>query len=269
MGDVMKQFSYNLIRDDGENTRIGVIFDGFIIFLIILNVFTIILETMQGIPIYIQYIFRYIEVFTIIIFTFEYGLRVWTADFRYPNSMPYKARLKYMHSFMAVIDLMAILPFYLPFIIMIDLRVLRMLRLLRLFRLLKVSRYTNALNILINVLKRKSEQLITSVFVLIVLMVMASILMYNAENNAQPDVFENALSGLWWAISTLTRTGFGNLHPITTIGRLLGAIVSVLGIGLLAVPTGIISSGLLENITNKQINDTNNICPQCGKILNK
>ena len=209
---MMKTYIYELVREDGESTRAGFYFDGFIITLIILSVLIIILETMSGMAEIFHYIFRYIEIFTVIAFTVEYAFRLWTADCRYTTVKPYKARIIYVLSFMAIIDLLAILPFYLPLIMAIDLRVLRMFRLFRLFRLLKVNRYTNALSALADVLKKKTAQLITSVFVL---MIMASILMYSAEHTAQPDVFENALSGLWWAISTLTRTGFGNLHPIT------------------------------------------------------
>ena len=262
----IKLRAYNLIRDDGRSSRSGFIFEGFIIFLICLSVITIILETMQGLSESVLIAIYYIEIFTVLIFTVEYVLRLWTADHRYPGLKFGTAQIKYIVSFMAIIDLLAILPFYLPFFIAMDLRVLRMFRLFRLFRLLKVSRYTDAISTLGGVLKKKTSQLITSVFVLLVLMIMASILMFSMEHEAQPYVFENALSGLWWSISTLTRTGFGNLHPITPMGRLLGALVSVLGIGLLAVPTGIISSGLLENMSNgNKTNDENTVCPHCGK----
>jgi voltage-gated potassium channel len=169
---------------------------------------------------------------------------------------------------MAIVDLLAILPFYLPFIIPIDLRVLRAIRLFRLLRLLKVNRYTNALSDVGNVLKRKATQLLSSMFVVLILMVIASILMYSIENEAQPAIFENAFSGLWWSIATLTTVGYGDIYPVTIAGKILGAVIALLGIGLVAVPTGIISAGFMEDITqaNKD-NEHINFCPYCGNKI--
>ncbi len=170
---------------------------------------------------------------------------------------------------MALVDLLAILPFYLPFIIPIDLRVLRMVRLLRILRILKVNRYTSALSAVGNVIKSKASQLISSMLVVLVLMVMASVLMYNVESEAQPEVFENAFSGMWWAVATLTTVGYGDIFPVTALGKALSAVIALLGIGLVAVPTGIISAGFMENITarNDGAIEEKHFCPYCGKRI--
>lgn len=167
---------------------------------------------------------------------------------------------------MAVIDLLAILPFYLPFIFPIDLRVLRTIRVIRLFRLFKVNRYTNSLSIIAKVFKSKASQLISSVFVVGLLMIISSVLMYSIENPVQPEVFKNAFSGLWWAVATFTTVGYGDIYPITGAGKILSAIIAMLGIGLVAVPTGIISAGFIENISDGR-EEEKHYCPYCGKKI--
>ena len=251
----MKKFKYRvfmIFKPYSNKDIISMMFDWFIILLIILNIAFIILDTFSGLPDWYAPVSHNIEIITVIIFTIEYILRLWTSNYIFENTAPIKARIKYVFSFMALADLFAILPFYLPFLIPIDLRVLRMIRLFRLLRLFKVNRYTKALSTVGNVLKRKSNQLLSSMFVVLILMVMSSILMYAIENVAQPEVFENAFSGLWWAFATLTTVGYGDIYPITVAGKVLGTIIALLGIGLVAVPTGIISAGFIENINDDE-----------------
>ena len=247
------------------------IFDWFIIALILLNVIVAIADTFKGIPLKIRVGFSVIELVSVIIFSAEYALRVWTANYLYPAESPTKARIKFIFSFMAIVDLLAILPFYLPFLIPIDLRVLRTVRLLRLLRLLKINRYTTALSTVGNVIKRKAAQLLSSMLVVLILMIIASLLMYSIENEAQPDVFQNAFSGFWWAVATLTTVGYGDIYPITPLGKALGAVIALLGIGLVAVPTGIISAGFVENISREQEEEQEqkHYCPYCGKRLDE
>jgi voltage-gated potassium channel len=168
---------------------------------------------------------------------------------------------------MALIDLFAILPFYVPFIIKIDLRVLRMLRIIRLFRVFKINRYTTALAIIGRVFKQKKHQLISSILVVFLLMIVASVLMYNVEHDAQPEAFSNAFSALWWAVATFTTVGYGDIYPITVMGKILSAVIAILGIGLVAVPTGIISAGFIENIDYSEEEDEKQYCPYCGKKI--
>lgn len=269
-GDIIKNIKsiiYNVIREDDENTIYGNIFDWTIISLIIINILLVFIDTFNP-PQWFQNVSSGIEIFSIIIFTIEYIMRLWTADLKYTECSAIKARIRHIFSFMAIIDLLAILPFYLPFVFTIDLRILRALRILRLFRLFKVSRYTTAFQTIGIVFKHKAHQLISSVFVVALLMVIASLLMYNVEHDAQPEVFTNAFSGLWWAVATLTTVGYGDIYPITALGKLLSAVIALLGIGLVAVPSGIISAGFIEIVEkNDEPNDKKQYCPYCGHKL--
>jgi voltage-gated potassium channel len=263
--DKLRLKIFGIICSDNKN-KVSKIFDTFIMLLIVINIFSMILESFSSFQIKEKTIFSYIETISVIIFTIEYILRLITADFLYKNIPKYKAFIKYIFSFMAIIDLLAILPFYLSFI-KLDLRILRALRLLRLLRILKFNRYTNALKTVANVIKNKSTQLISSMAVVAVLILISSIIMYNVENPAQPEVFKNALSGIWWAIATLTTVGYGDIYPITTIGKLLSAVIALLGIGFVAIPTGIISAGFIENIEENEKTPDKKYCPFCGKKL--
>lgn len=243
------------------------IFDIFIIVMIILTLITVIAETFD-IPSFLQDIFNKFEIVSIFVFTVEYLLRLWTADLLRPELSPMRARLKYIVSFMAIIDLLAILPFYLPFFIKIDLRALRTLRVIRLLRVFKINRYTSALSTIAQVFKNKASQLVSSMLVVGLLMIIASILMYNIESTVQPDKFANAFDALWWAIATLTTVGYGDVYPITVAGKILSIIIAILGIGMVAVPTGIITAGFSEVIDKqKSDKDDKKYCPFCGHKL--
>ena len=258
--------TYELIRDDDENGMAANLFDGIIIALIFISTVQVVLDTFT-LPAAAVRISRWVEVVLVAVFTAEYALRLWTAPLADPARTPLHARLRYLVRPMAVIDLLAILPFYLPFVFPIDLRVLRALRMVRLFRLLKINRYTTALGSIGKVLRRKASQLISSVFVVLLLMLVSAVLMYHIENAAQPDKFANALDALWWAVATFTTVGYGDLYPITAAGRLLSAVIALLGIGLVAVPTGIISSGFIEQMNEDAPAPKAAYCPHCGRRL--
>ena len=244
---------FNIIRDDDENDLASNIFDGTIISLIIVNVALVIADTFE-MPANLKQISSIIETVSVILFTIEYLMRLFTADLLHPELPHHKAIIKYMFSFMALIDLFAILPFYLPMFIKVDLRILRTLRMIRLLRLFKVSRYTDALTTIGDIFKRKATQLLSSMIVVFLLMVISSVLVYNFEHDAQPQEFQNAFSGLWWAIATLTTVGYGDIYPVTVAGKIFSAIIALLGIGIVAVPTGIISAGFIEHLNeSKQI----------------
>ena len=259
---------FEIIEAAKDGDKASRIFDLFIMALIIINVAIVIAETFS-LPQAVRDGIYYVELVSVMIFTVEYLLRVWTSDLLRPDMRPAKARIKYVFSFMALIDLLAILPFYIPFLIPVDLRVLRMLRIIRLLRVFKVNRYTTALSTIGNVFKRKKSQLLSSVFVVILLMIIAAVLMYNVENAAQPEAFTNAFDALWWAVATLTTVGYGDIYPITTIGKMLSALIALLGIGLVAVPTGIISAGFVEEIDSKKEAEPKKFCPYCGKEIDR
>jgi len=249
----MRKIIFQIIEpnEDGKSSKLNKLFEWLIIILIILNTMLIFLDTFDNVPHEITDRFRNIELVTIVVFSIEYLLRVLTADLLYKDSRPFKARLRYIFSFMSLIDLMAILPFFLPFVIANNLVILRATRLLRLFRLLKISHYTVTLSILGKVLKEKSSQLITSAFILLILIAISSVIIYSAEHEMQPEKFENAFSSLWWSIVTITTIGFGDIYPVTKVGMLIGGVVSILGIGLVAIPTGIIVAGFTEDSTER------------------
>lgn len=225
------------------------IVDIVLICLIFLNVILVMADTFELPPV-IATAAGWVENVSVVIFSVEYILRVWTASEMFPELSPFRARLKYIRSFQALIDLISLLPYFVTFI-SANLIVLRMFKVLRLLRVFKVNRYTNALRDIGMVFKKKASQLISSMFVVAFLMVIASVLMYDAEHDAQPDKFDNALSGMWWAIATLTTVGYGDIYPITVMGKIMSAVIALLGIGLVAVPTGIITAGFSEQIAEK------------------
>ena len=264
----LKRRIYDIISPAEHGDLASKIFDVFLIALIAVNIALVIADTFENIGAGAKDIFSAVETFSLVFFTAEYILRVWTADFTDEAAGKIKPRVRYVFSFMAVIDLLAILPFYLPFIFPFDLRVLRTVRLLRLFRLLKINRYTNALTAVGEVIRKKAAQLISSMIVVFLLMIIASMLMYNIECEAQPEVFQNAFSGIWWAIATLTTVGYGDIYPVTILGKVLAATIALLGIGLVAVPTGIISAGFVESIDKGgREPEGTAYCPHCGKKL--
>lgn len=262
----IKQRTFEIIEKGKVGDKASKIFDIFIISLICINVFSVFLDTFtpNGVQ---SAAFKWIEVISVIIFTIEYLLRVWTAPLLFPEKSKTKATVKYIFSFMALIDLLAILPFYFPFFIKIDLRVLRSLRLIRLFRLFKMNRYTNALSTVIQVMKNKGHELLSSIFVVFILMLISSVFMYTIESPVQPEVFQNGFSGLWWAVATFTTVGYGDIYPITVAGKILSMIMAILGIALVAVPTGIISSGFIELNSECKNNNEKHFCPYCGKKI--
>lgn len=272
--DKLKRRIFEIIQDGNQGDAASRAFEISLIVLILVNVCLVIADTFN-LPSSVQAVSSHVEVVSVIIFTIEYALRIWTADLLYPDRKWISSKLRYVFSFMALIDLLAILPFYLPFIFPIDLRVLRMLRIIRLFRVFKINRYTNALSSIAKVFRSKKSELLSSVFVVLLLMIVASVLMFSIENKAQPDNFRNAFDALWWAFATLTTVGYGDIYPVTVLGKILSTVIAVLGIGLVAVPTGIISAGFMESMDKSEEDekegdeDTDEIkyCPYCGRRL--
>lgn len=267
-----KRRIFEIIQSSKKNDIESKIFDISLIILILLNVCLIIADTFT-LPEKYKEISAYAERITVIIFTVEYVLRIITADLLYPDKNPIVARIRYIFSFLALIDLMAILPFYLPFVFSMDLRVLRMVKITRLFRVFKINRYTDAFSSILKVFKNKKNELLSSFFIVLLLMVVASVLMFGVENKAQPEVFRNAFDALWWALITLTTVGYGDIYPITVLGKILGSIIAILGIGLVAVPTGIISAGFVESMNHEKEqekeSDEIKYCPYCGKRIKR
>jgi voltage-gated potassium channel len=172
-----------------------------------------------------------------------------------------------MFSPFGLIDLLAILPFYVPFIIKTDLRFLRILRLIRFFRIFKISRYNSTLKLIWDVVKEKKAELQMTFFIALLMLLVSAFLMYHVENPIQPEKFTNIFSSLWWAVSTLTTVGYGDIAPVTALGKIISGFVAILGIGLIALPTGIISAGFIQKIDKNKLEVKKNICPHCGKEI--
>ena len=241
------------------------IFDIFIMTLISLNVIVVILETIESLASRYTSLFGIFEIFSVSVFTVEYLLRLWTCTTNNRFKDPIKGRIQFALTPLALVDLIAILPFYLPMLIPFDLRFMRALRLVRLLRLFKMGRYSQALKTMGFVLKRKREELLITVFSVLLLLIIASSLMYLIENEAQPEVFSNIPSAMWWGVATLTTVGYGDIYPVTPIGKFLGAIIALLGIGIFALPAGILASGFAEEIKIRR--GKQRYCPHCGKDL--
>ncbi|SEF50472.1 voltage-gated potassium channel [Halpernia humi] len=232
--------------------------------LIILNVISLILASYKEIYIKYELFFDYFEIFSVSVFTIEYILRFWTADLDYENGTSFSKRLKFSTSSFGLIDLFAILPFYLPLIFPFDLRILRILRLFRLLRIFKLGRLSKSLQTITSVLKETKSELSITLFVAFILMILSSTLMFFVENEAQPDKFENIGQSLWWSVATLTTVGYGDIYPITGLGKFLSSIIALIGIGFVALPTGIISSAFIKKMQQEKEQNKEHICPNCG-----
>ena len=216
------------------------------LFMIVINLIASIALTFENVRAVYGGIFLTIETVTVVFFFIDYLLRVWTADQLYPDRSYPLAVLRYIVSAAGIIDLMSFLPFFMPMIFPAYTTAFRLFRVMRIFKLFRIGAYSDSLGIIKKVLYEKRQQLISAMFIIFTLMIAASLCMYSAEHEAQPQVFKNALSGIWWAGSTLLTVGYGDIYPITPVGQLLGTVIAFLGVGVVAIPTGIISAGFIE-----------------------
>lgn len=240
---MIKRKIFEIIQPDCGNSSISRAFDLLITGLILVSVIAVFAGTFE-LSAGASRTLETIEKIASVAFTIEYVLRIFTADLLRPELPPWKSRVKYVVSPMAAIDLVAILPFWLPMILPGSLLGMRALRLVRLLRIFKLNRYFDAMRAIGAVIVEKKRELVGSLFFIVLLMLVTSLLMYSIEHDAQPEAFRNAFSGLWWAVATVTTVGYGDIYPVTHLGRLLGAIIAFSGIAAVAVPTGIITAGL-------------------------
>ena len=252
----VKDRTHQILQITTDDTH-SKIFSIFIITLIILNVFSVIIGTVEGFAKQYETLLRRFEVVSVIIFTIEYVLRVWSATSENKFKKPLLGRLRFAATPLAIVDFLAIIPFYLPPLNMLDLRIIRALRLFRLLRLLRIKRFTRPLKLFATVFRNKKEELILAIFAIFALALASAVLMYFVENEAQPEAFASIPDAIWWAIITLTTIGYGDVYPITVMGRILGGVISILGLGLFALPTSILSAGILEEFhKEKESRDT-------------
>ncbi|KKO45367.1 Ion transport protein [Arsukibacterium ikkense] len=227
--------------------------DTLLILLIGLNVIALVLHSIEAIEqVYYQH-FIYFELLSIAIFTVEYAARIWscvdTPYYQQQAGSNMQKRLHYIRSPLAIIDLLAILPFYLGFFIQTDLRYLRVFRLLRVF---KLSRYSRAMQLLLNVFKEERYSLFAAFSVLFIIMLVAACAMYTLEKDIQPEHFSSIPQAMWWSLVTLTTVGYGDVTPVTGLGRLFGGLITIVGIGMVALPAGILASGFSEQLSRRR-----------------
>ena len=221
-------------------------YDLFSTFMTLVNVVVTVLYTFDEMELNHGPELLLLEAVTVAFFAIEYILRVWTAQFLYPEQNQWEAVKRYTTSFAGLIDLLSFLPYYLPIFFPTGAAVFRMFRVVRLFRLFQINAYYDSLNVIAEVIASKKQQLLSSVFTIFLLMLASSLCMYSLEHEAQPEVFTNAFSGMWWSVSTLLTVGYGDIYPITPAGQIMGIIISFLGVGMVAIPTGIISAAFVE-----------------------
>lgn len=242
----MRYRLFNILEVGPEEDSIGRGYDIVNLLSIVVNLTVSILYTFEEFRIGYGELLLSIERTTVAFFAFDYILRLLTAKYLYPKLPPLKALWKYIKSFKGLVDLVSFLPYYLPIFFPGGAPAFRMFRVLRLFRLFRVNAYYDSFSVIVEVLSSKAQQLTSSVFIIAILLLGSSLCMYSLEHEAQPDVFKNAFSGIWWAVSTLLTVGYGDIYPITPMGQLLSIFITFLGVGMVAIPTGIISAGFVD-----------------------
>jgi voltage-gated potassium channel len=259
----IKSKLYQIFESREQRTALGTTVNTIIILLIIFNLLSVIVETVSSIYNRYQHFFTIFEIISVFAFTVEYTIRLWVCTNNNRYEAPIRGRLRYATTPLAIIDLLAILPFYLAVIAPFDLRFLRAVRLFRLFRVMKIARYSESVQKLGTTLRKKAPDLMVVLSVVLLLLIIASSLMYLVENKAQPEAFSSIPAAMWWGIATLTTVGYGDVYPITPLGKFFGSIIAVLGIGMVALPAGILGSGYIEELYKKK----NKKCPHCGKSI--
>ncbi|MEL6492867.1 MAG: ion transporter [Cyanobacteria bacterium J06621_3] len=259
----LKRIIFKTLKVTHHDDWPGKLFDNFMIGLISLNVVAFAFETVSSVSIPYKSYFNNFETFSAVIFTVEYGLRLWTCTLERGFRHFLWGRIKFVAMPLSIIDLLSILPFYL-FIFFPNLVFIREIHLLRLARLLKIGRYSESMRTLAKVISTKRQDLLSAMFTVFTLLMISSSLVYFFEHASQPDLFPNIPASMWWAVVTLTSVGYGDVYPVTPIGKLLGGVIAVLGLGLVALPTGILASGFAERVQQKREQP---VCPHCGKQL--
>lgn len=239
---------FNIIQIGHKGDIASRTFDIFITVTILINVLVMVLQTYEQFASY-AHVLNALSLITILIFCIEYALRIWTADLLYPEDSRPKAIVKFLLSFDGIVDLFTILPFF----FLSGFVAFRILRVIRIFHLFRINGQYDSFAVIFSVLKEKRNQITSSLVILMILMLASSIGIYYAEHDAQPYVFRNAFSGIWWSVSTLLTVGYGDIYPITTAGRIMAILTGFLGVGVVAIPTGILSAGFVEHYAKMKL----------------
>lgn len=258
----LRQRVFEILDVQPDDRGLEKVVNRVLLLLIVGNIAAVILETVQSLHEEHQVAFQAFEDVSLAVFTAEYVLRLWTCTLVPRYAHPVWGRLRFALSFMALVDLVSILPSLIPGGVL-DLRFMRSLRLVRLVRTLKIARHSRALQTLGRVLRAKREDLMITALAGAVILICASGLVYYAEREAQPNNFSSIPAAMWWGAVTLTTVGYGDMFPVTPLGRALGGLIALLGIGLFALPAGILAAGFTEELSRPRPSE----CPHCGHSL--
>jgi voltage-gated potassium channel len=239
---------YELLLTPEMDSRLERLIRAGLSVLIFANILMVVLETVASIHEQFARAFYVTEVFSVAVFSIEYVLRLWAAVEEPRYAHPIMGRLRFALTPLALIDLLAVLPFFAHGLIKADLRFVRGVRLIRLARVFKLGRYSNGLAIYARIVRDKREELVTSLALLCLLLLMSSSLMYFFEHIAQPNAFSSIPAAMWWGIITLTTIGYGDIYPVTPVGKIFGAIIAIVGVGFVALPSAILVSGMMEQM---------------------
>jgi len=269
---------YEIVETPREGDRASFFFDAFIISMIFLSIAGVVLASVNAILEEYFFVIIGIELLTGVVFTIEYVLRIWscTADMEY--AQPITGRIRYALGLFQIIDLVALLPYYLSLFFPFNMEFLRVLRLLRLF---KLGKYSKSFSLMVKVIDRDKESLLAALSVLLIILVIASSLMFYAEHDAQPEVYSSIPAAMWWGLITLATVGYGDMVPVTPLGKILGGIMALIGIGVFALPAGIIASGFTAVLKEEEekkkakrgkgkaaaTGPAIEVCPHCGREI--
>ena len=259
---------FEIVERASPGDGVSLWFDRLVMLLVIANAAAVVMETVPALAQQYAPLFHRFEQACVAVFSLELGLRLFCAGVD-PRYAGLRGRLRFLKTPLVVIDLIAVLPFILASALEVDLSVTLSLRLFRLLRLLKMGRYLESLQMLGRVAGNRRDQLLAALFVVGILLVVSASMMYTVEHAAQPEVFSSIPMAMWWAAATLTTVGYGDIYPITPLGRLLGAVMALLGVGVFALPAGIIGSGFADELSRKRNAREQRSCPHCGRDLDE
>ncbi len=266
----LKDKVYEIVEQPTPGNRVARIVDLSITALIYASVASMVLGTVEEIHNISPLAFRAFEAFSVGVFSIEFLARVWVSTSNERYSHPVWGRLRHLRSPLTIVDMLAILPFYVaPFLNMagLDFRALRLIRMLA--RAARLGRANSSIRIMGRVLHSKRSELATVLSSLMLILLFASTLMYLVEREAQPDKFGNIPEALWWGLITLTTVGYGDVYPLTATGRVITGVVAIMGIGLYALPAGILASGFAREIGTHDPDSTVLTCPHCGMEIHQ
>lgn len=249
--DISKKHVYDLVEAEGAHDWV----DRSIFVLVIANIVAVVLQTIPEFANWLTTPLKYFKYFSIGIFSIEYILRIWSCNLNTNYTDPLWGRLRFALRPLVIVDLISILPFFIPGC-SLDLRHLQMF---------KMARYNQSLQRVIKIIKSQGQELLSGLILIAMLMIFSATILYYAEHTTQPKLFYSIPASMWWAIVTITTVGYGDIFPITLVGKVCAAVTAICGIGLFALPAGIMGAAFLDDVKKeKEKNNPAKFCCQCG-----